>query len=61
MFNPSIKFLFSILLILPPGVYAQSADDVDTFLDQWHDAAAKANTEAFFGAIAEDGRNRTLE
>lgn len=50
-----MKFLYFILLALPLGVHAQTAGDANTFLDQWHDAAAKANTEAFFGAIAEDG------
>ena len=34
---------------------AQEKEAVNSFLDDWHRAAAEANAEVFFGSIAEDG------
>ena len=47
-------FLF-FLILFSFRVNAQEARGINTFLDQWHLAAAKADADGFFGAIADDG------
>jgi len=36
-------------------VFSQKEKQVDQFITQWHNAAARADSEAYFGAIDEDG------
>lgn len=45
-----IAFLFSILC------FSQSEKQIDQFLDNWHLAAAKADSDLFFGSMTEDAR-----
>jgi len=43
-------------LILPFGMLAQnSTETIHEFMDNWHNAAATANEEVFFGSMTEDG------
>ncbi|HPM31500.1 MAG TPA: nuclear transport factor 2 family protein [Chryseolinea sp.] len=47
-----------LLLLIAPVAYAQNSNSVatiNTFLDQWHQAASSANADIFFGSIADDG------
>lgn len=50
-----MRFCLLLLLIISTRSYGQELRDVNTFLDNWHLAAAKADAPAFFGAIADDG------
>lgn len=45
-----IALLFSILC------FSQSEKQIDQFLDNWHLAAAKADSDLFFGSMTEDAR-----
>lgn len=49
------QVLFIFVLSLSFQVYAQEAQEIHDFIDQWHLAASRADEEAFFGAIADDG------
>lgn len=44
-----------LILISPFQVFSQDQKDPDLFLNAWHQAAAKADANSFFGSIAEDG------
>lgn len=48
---------YSLLLILLMGcfhdVFSQQAE-INTFIDKWHRAAATANSDVFFGSMAEN-------
>ena len=51
-----MKNLFFILITFWAGsAFAQEKEQIDQFLDQWHKAAAIADTNVFFGSIADDG------
>ena len=50
------KYFFithTFLLFALPMVFAQEKDQLNQFLDTWHKAAAEANFEDYFGAMAE--------
>lgn len=49
-----LQLLF-VLLVLPTISFAQDAKGVNEFLNNWHLAAADADADAFFDAMAEDG------
>lgn len=51
------KYLLSILLtVFSVSLFAQNEKDItDNLLNQWHQAAANADQEAYFDFIAEDG------
>ncbi|MGB0523446.1 MAG: nuclear transport factor 2 family protein [Flammeovirgaceae bacterium] len=47
--------LMTCLLILATHVNAQKAEqEINTFMDAWHKAAATADSEGFFGRMADD-------
>jgi len=47
---------FVLLLVLSLTAQAQkNHSNIHTFIDAWHEAAAKANGDSFFGSIAENG------
>ncbi|MBL6445048.1 nuclear transport factor 2 family protein [Fulvivirga sp. 29W222] len=46
-----IIFLLGISLV----TQAQEKDHINTFLNNWHKAAAEANADIFFGSIANEG------
>lgn len=48
-----LPFLW-VLLVAHTVVLAQQHQDIHRFLDDWHQAAAEANAEAFFGSMAEN-------
>ncbi len=53
----SLLWLFMVLLI-PVKTFSQfqnQASEINIFLDKWHDAAAIADSVAYFDAIAENG------
>lgn len=41
-------------MLSPLSLYAQSIEEVGIFINDWHKAAATANSEAFFGSMADD-------
>ena len=53
----SLKNLAFIWLLSVSTAFAQEKDtlEVNQFLDQWHEAAAKADAQVFFGSIHENG------
>jgi hypothetical protein len=44
-----------IAFILYASSAASQNNEVDTFLNQWHNAASQANTQMFFASIANNG------
>ena len=49
------RILILVLAVLPIASFAQDHQEIHTFIDNWHRAAAEAKAEPFFGSIAEDG------
>src|SRR4051812_8995270 len=49
------KTLVLVLFLsgLTTHVFSQSNKEIDLFIDQWHQAAARADASAFFGAMAD--------
>lgn len=47
-------FILSFSLLVCPGLFGQDKDQLEQMLDAWHKAAAEANFEDYFGAMAEE-------
>lgn len=45
---------FLLLLLIMPSVYAQEDQKINTIIDQWHQAAAKADFDTYFGLLHDD-------
>ncbi|ELR68236.1 hypothetical protein C900_00590 [Fulvivirga imtechensis AK7] len=49
------NIIIILFLLVAVGAGAQDKTEINNFLDTWHQAAAVANAEIFFGSIAGDG------
>ena len=54
MRNKSYLVILSFMLLVCPGLFGQQKDQLEQMLDAWHKAAAEANFEDYFGAMAEE-------
>ncbi len=54
MSTKPLPLLSFLLLFGALSLSAQSTADINTLLDQWHEAAAKADEDFYFGAMADD-------
>jgi hypothetical protein len=54
-FKGLLAWTCRIFLLIPPVSMASAqTQDIHQFIDRWHEAAAKANADAFFGSMAEN-------
>jgi ketosteroid isomerase-like protein len=55
MRNTILLIFFSICFLSSFSQQDDQKKEVDRFIDNWHSAAARADSDAYFGAIDEDG------
>jgi hypothetical protein len=50
-----LRFAYmTFFLVVPVAIASAQTQDIHQFIDRWHEAASKANADAFFGSMAEN-------